>query len=74
LEIFEGSKQTPESFLVEAESEERKTINLSKLTGKGDPVGVQCAKVRIHNDRACGWIGKSVHFFKLMGAPPMLNQ
>jgi hypothetical protein len=72
LEIYEDLKQSPWAFLVE--SEEPKTIDLSKLAGEGYPVGVQCRKVQIHNDRACCWIGNSVHFFKLIGIPPLFSQ
>jgi hypothetical protein len=39
--------------------------NLSRKSEDGNPVGVKCDKLKICGERACGWIGKTVVFFKL---------
>ena len=41
------------------------TADLSRRAEDGNPVGVQVDKVKICGERACGWIGKTVFFFKL---------
>lgn len=72
LEVVEDSGQNPDGF--EVDLVEGCTVDLSKVAEEGCPVGVQCEKVRIYQGRACGWVGQSVYFFKLMGLAPTSDE
>jgi WD40 repeat protein len=53
----------PPNFIVGSASSI--STDLSRKSDDGNPVGIQCDKVKICGERACGWIGKTVVFFKL---------
>jgi hypothetical protein len=66
--LSEDEDMTPEGFVAASKTAIR---NLSQFGAPGQPVGVLCEKVRVQNDLACGWLGKNVYFFRLMGKKPI---
>jgi WD40 repeat protein len=66
LLVSEDEDVIPQGFVAVPKAPIR---SLSRYADTGHPVGVLCDKVRVENDRACGWIGKQVCFFQLMGNP-----
>ena len=65
--VSEDEDMTPEGFVAVSKTA---ICNLSQFGAPGQPVGVLCEKVRVEKDLACGWIGKNVYFFRLMGKKP----
>lgn len=65
LMVNEDEDMTPQGFVAVPKTALR---SLSGSGEKGSPVGVLCDKVRVEKDKACGWIGKQMYFFELMGA------
>jgi WD40 repeat protein len=54
----------PEGFLISS-SGVSKTVDLSGKADVGNPIGIDIHKARVYEDMCCGWIGKTVYFFKL---------
>jgi WD40 repeat protein len=71
LMVNEDADMTPQGFVVVPKPA------LRSLSGPGEkdrPVGVLCDKVRVEEGKACGWIGKQMYFFELMGQHPIVEE
>ena len=65
LMVNEDSDMMPEGFVAGSKRAPRRLSSIGAQHGQ--PVSVLCDKVRAEEDKACGWIGKQVYFFQLMG-------
>ena len=68
LMVNEDEDMTPQGFVAVPKTALR---SLSGPGKEGQPVGVLCDKVRVEKGKACGWIGKQMYFFELMGKQPI---